>query len=250
MSWSTGLRPASWRGVPFSVLAGQAELARRTAIHEYPYRDDVWAEDLGRGRNSWALTGRLVGEDAVARRDQMQAAADTPGPGELIHPTFGSLTVTCIGFQASEAWDNGRVIELSFLFIKDGGRKYPAGSAATGSAVENLAETADAAAEGDFLDKAKAAFQGGREAINNVVATAQSYAGAAQRIVNDATSALHSVGSFIPGADKVISRFERGARSVLGKTLGVATNYINKAASARSGVERLATNVTATANRL
>ena len=35
-------------GVGFVLDAGDTAAGRRVAIHEYPYRDDAWAEDLGK----------------------------------------------------------------------------------------------------------------------------------------------------------------------------------------------------------
>ncbi|HSR77153.1 MAG TPA: DNA circularization N-terminal domain-containing protein, partial [Xanthobacteraceae bacterium] len=46
--WWEQLQPGSWRGVPFVMDAAENRAGRRTAIHEYPYRDTVWVEDLGR----------------------------------------------------------------------------------------------------------------------------------------------------------------------------------------------------------
>lgn len=43
------LLPASWRGVPFAVTDHVTTVTRRQAVHEYPDREDVWTEDMGRG---------------------------------------------------------------------------------------------------------------------------------------------------------------------------------------------------------
>ena len=250
MSWSSSLRPASWRGVPFAVLTSDADLTRRTAVHEYPWRDDVWAEDLGAGRNTYAIAGRLVGDDAIALRDQMADAVSIPGPGELIHPTFGSLIVACIGFRPSEAWDEGRVINLEFLFVRASDRQFPAAALDTGGAVKELADVADAASEGSFVDRAVAMYESGREAVNQAVTTAQTYVGAAMRTVNDATSVVNSVGAVVPGVGRVLGRYTSAARSLVGSAVSSAGRYVNQAATARSRVEALVTNVQAAAKRL
>ncbi|MBX6386930.1 MAG: DNA circularization N-terminal domain-containing protein [Microbispora sp.] len=252
-SWTEGLRPASFRGVPFSVLSAEAGLARRTAVHEYPFRDDVWVEDLGGGRNTFGLTGFLVGDDVISLRDDMQAAAQTPGPGELIHPTFGSLTVACVDFRTAERWDAGRVIELSFAFVRAGERLYPGSDPATGDAVRSAADAADQAASGDFVSRIGATLRQGGAAINGVISTAQKYGGMAQRLVGDATRVLHSVGGMIPGMDRVFSRYLSGARRFLGQIgsdVGTARGFINGAATTRSAVDRAAADLTRAANSL
>jgi prophage DNA circulation protein len=41
-------QPASFRGVIFHVETGGKSSGRRTVTHEYPKRDDPYAEDMGR----------------------------------------------------------------------------------------------------------------------------------------------------------------------------------------------------------
>ncbi|WP_264802546.1 DNA circularization N-terminal domain-containing protein, partial [Acetobacter fabarum] len=41
----------SFRAVPFAMLGSGGETGRKQAVHQYPYRDGVYVEDLGkRGR--------------------------------------------------------------------------------------------------------------------------------------------------------------------------------------------------------
>lgn len=253
MSWLEALRPASFRGIPFSVAQGEAELTRRIAVHEYPWRDDVWPEDLGAGRNTYALRGWVVGDDAIAQRDQLIEALDDGGPGELIHPTFGSLQVACIGFRAGEDRDNGRVIDLDMLFVKGGARQFPASVAATADGVASAAAAAEDASQKSFLARLKDTIKSGAQTITGIVRTAQSYAGAAQRLVGDAARVVHSVGAVVPGLEKSLGRYIRGARSILGSVssgVGTVQGYITRAATARSNVEKLSSDLTAAAKRL
>ena len=48
------LQPASWRGMGFAVTGGRVRAGRRKALHEYPFRDGVWVEDMGSGAGSTA----------------------------------------------------------------------------------------------------------------------------------------------------------------------------------------------------
>jgi prophage DNA circulation protein len=50
------LQTASFRGVPFKVIAAQAKKGRRQAIHEYPYVDGGWPEDMGRALRTYYPT--------------------------------------------------------------------------------------------------------------------------------------------------------------------------------------------------
>lgn len=116
--WALGLQPASWRGVQFAVRNSTIKRGRRIAVHEYPFRDDVWVEDLGRGTRVVSFTGFLIGDDVFAQRDDMVAAAEAPGIGELVHPSLGSLQATVTEFSAGERFDLGRVVEIEFSFIQ------------------------------------------------------------------------------------------------------------------------------------
>lgn len=161
MSWFDELQQASFRGVPFGVLGGNSRFGRRVAVHEYPMRDKPYIEDLGRSTRHIHITGFLVensrvygGGSALAQRDAMVTAAERLGPGSLIHPTLGQLTVSVPdgGLSVTERWDLGRVFEISFSFIESGDRLFPAVSNTTGSALDALADALNLGAAADFVN--------------------------------------------------------------------------------------------------
>jgi len=67
---------------------------RRTQVHEYPQRDKPWVEDLGRSAREIAFEAFVVGADYVDQANRLLSAIEEPGPGALIHPWFGTLTVS------------------------------------------------------------------------------------------------------------------------------------------------------------
>lgn len=98
--WSERLHPASFRGVPFAVLAADGVFGRRQAIHEYPYRDTAWIEDLGRATRSLTIRGFLIqssglynAPDVMTQRDSLIAACEMPDAGTLVHSTLGQKPV-------------------------------------------------------------------------------------------------------------------------------------------------------------
>ncbi|WP_410015804.1 DNA circularization protein [Sodalis sp. C49] len=126
--WRENLFPASFRGVPFAVVAGQGTFGRRQAVHEYPYRDTPWVEDMGRSTRRLTLHGFIVqssllysAADVMKQRDSLIAACETGGSGTLIHPTLGELTVSIPegGLKISEGI-GGRVFEFSLTVIESG----------------------------------------------------------------------------------------------------------------------------------
>lgn len=117
MAWETTLLPASFRGILFEVQATQDDIERAIVTHEYPYVDGANVEDLGRAPRRFVLTAVFYGDDYEVQLQQLTDALDMPGPGELIHPVFGSKQVqfvrTSIPHQA-ELPDQTR-LQLEFL---------------------------------------------------------------------------------------------------------------------------------------
>ncbi|UTH76020.1 DNA circularization protein [Chromobacterium sp. IIBBL 290-4] len=95
LSASLGASPApvdaSFRGVRFDCLKSADSAQRDQAMHEYPYKDGADVEDLGRKARKVSLSAMFWGKDYQSRLRQFVAALDAAGPGELIHPVFGSM---------------------------------------------------------------------------------------------------------------------------------------------------------------
>jgi prophage DNA circulation protein len=196
-SWLSKLRPASFRGVPFKVLEGQLKFGRRSVIHEYPFRDTVWVEDLGRAARRIAFTAYIVGDDVIAQRDQLLKVCEEAGAvegGELVHPTLGRMIVSLAdGVSCAERWERGRVFELAFSFVEQGKRIFPNSAVDTQSAVAGAAEKAKAAAKANLIGAAAGALKSGLAVVAQATSAVSTWAGAAQRLVNDATNLYHFV---------------------------------------------------------
>lgn len=158
MSWTNRLQRASWRGVPFGVITVGGRFGRRQAVHTYPFRDTIWVEDLGRAGRRIMLIGFLVenslvygGGDVLQQQERMIAAAEAEGPGTLVHPTLGALTVSLAEpIEITTGRESGLAFELRFVFIEAGKRVFPAAAASTQDQTNTAATTVDAAVLGDF----------------------------------------------------------------------------------------------------
>jgi hypothetical protein len=78
------LQTASFRGVPFKVLAARVKKGRRWAVHEYPYVDGGWPEDMGRMlRSYWrhhTICPKSYGKPKNEQRQRvLKAAGRTSG---------------------------------------------------------------------------------------------------------------------------------------------------------------------------
>jgi prophage DNA circulation protein len=205
MSWMQQLRRASYGGVPFGVRDGELRVGRRNAVHTYPFKDDVWVEDLGRSARRIMLTGFLVengvygGGAVIDQREQLVAVCESAGPSTLVHPTLGSLQVSLLDSAFRERWDQGRVFEVVFTFIEGGQREFPSADLSTPDQVVGMCDAADVAASSDFASGAVSALAGGAAVVNAAVSSASSFAAQAQGLVSDATNLMHTVAT-LPGS--------------------------------------------------
>jgi len=115
--WRDRRQEASFRGVPFWVDTDSVPVGRRTQVHEYPQRDQPFVEDLGRTTRRYQFFGFVVGDDCLAQRDRLLAALDTPGPGELVHPWFGRMTVTAGECDVSHSRNELGMVRFGLLFV-------------------------------------------------------------------------------------------------------------------------------------
>lgn len=83
----------------------------------------------GRGTRKITIRGFIVhnslgydAPDVITQRDSLVAACETEGPGTLIHPTLGELTVSVPdgGLRVLESVDNGRSFEFTLTVIESG----------------------------------------------------------------------------------------------------------------------------------
>lgn len=149
-SWRANLRPASFRGVAFLVEGSDFAGGRRIALHEYPQRDEPFAEDLGRGSRRYSISAVLIGDDYMTRRDALVAALETSGPGTLVDPYRGSLTVQVETFAVSELRDEGRMARIQMQFVEAGPLLYPSAATSTAGTVRGGAAGLLAAAQSAF----------------------------------------------------------------------------------------------------
>lgn len=149
------LRPASFRGVAFEVESHSESGGRRVELHEYPLRDTPYAEDLGKKAGKWQIEAFLVnGKSGYAeRRDKLREALNASGPGTLIHPYLGELSVSVDGYSLKETTREGGYCTFSISFVEAGQPVEPDVEKDTAANVLDKAEAAKEAATAGFLDE-------------------------------------------------------------------------------------------------
>lgn len=149
MAWTDKFRPGSFRGVPFKIDSHRWEIGRRTETHEYASRDEPWSEDLGRKTRRWTVEAYVIGPDYFAARDALAAALEVKGPGVLVHPWLGTLTVSLDGpASVEESVTEGGQARFSIPFVEAGVNLAPTIAVDTSAtaAISGQATAATAAA--------------------------------------------------------------------------------------------------------
>ena len=150
------LRPASFRGVAFEVESHSESGGRRIELHEYPLRDTPYAEDLGKKAGKWQIEAFLISRKNsgyVERRDKLREALNASGPGTLIHPYLGELSVSVDGYSLKETTREGGYCTFSISFVEAGQPVEPDVEKDTAANVLDKAEAAKEAATAGFLDE-------------------------------------------------------------------------------------------------
>ena len=269
--WMDQLRPASYKGIPFGVLASAVKFGRKNVIHNYPLRDTVWVEDLGRAARRITMEGFLVENAAYLQtyfhelgspsssviewRKNLIVACEASGDGELIHPTLGRLRVSLLDIEVSEQWDEGRVFKIRFTFLEGGQRIFPGNTTSTPDDVDSKSKDANDKIKQDFAKRVAASLRSGAAAVMAAVNAVQKYSRMVQGLINDATNIKNLVlnaGSLLQAASGQSSgrRFsggsvltptaqtplqQRGAGSAAMTQVNVASKNLITSATALSG---------------
>jgi prophage DNA circulation protein len=240
--WWQQLQPGSWRGCGFVLDAGETRAGRRIAIHEYPYRDDAWAEDLGKLPRRFSVQAYITGDDVYQQRDAMLRAVEQSGPGTLIHPTLGSVQCVLLEFACADRRERGRYIELQFTFILAGDVQYPSTSIATGSAVLNAATNLTTASASDLAGTLRQIVSVPQAAI----ATVQQFTGMASAAVADASRIVGSV----RGLQGFFGRYATGSRATMLPATATVSSVLGAVTTTRTAVDSAANLVNLTASLL
>lgn len=125
MTWRDQLQPASFRGVPFAVISGSVTAGRRLARHEYPQRDVPYLEDMGRRAREYKVEAYIIGPDYMSGRDQLLAAIEEEGPGQLVHRYYGTKLVAVAECELTESTEFGGMAKFTLQFVEAGEQAQP-----------------------------------------------------------------------------------------------------------------------------
>lgn len=134
MTYKSELQKASFRGIEFGIKDIDTTIGRRTIFHEYPSRDDAYAEDMGRKGREFSINAFVMVPNDFSLSKQLKSALeDYATPGTFVHPTLGIFTVTpkeCIHRYVNT---DGGIEYFSVTFVETVGNNYPQVTADTQS---------------------------------------------------------------------------------------------------------------------
>jgi prophage DNA circulation protein len=121
---------ASFRRVMFHVESGGRSSGRRTVVHEYPKRNDPYAEDMGRHARRFQFSGYLIYRPSnpiyeyTSQRKLLYEALEADDVGTLIHPVFSpgptGITAMCERFSMTESRERGGYTQFEMQFVEHG----------------------------------------------------------------------------------------------------------------------------------
>jgi prophage DNA circulation protein len=156
MTWKSGLRRASFRGVRFDgVEERELEGGRRIQNHQFPKRDSNFPEDMGMATREFSVDAYLIGDDYMSRRDRLIAACEKKGAGTYVDFWGRSQRVVCPRFRLIEENQEGRMCRFRLDFLADGGAaaQAPISYAATAVQLASSAASLISAATSRFSSK-------------------------------------------------------------------------------------------------
>lgn len=217
--WQSQLKPCSFRGVPFAILNEEGSHGRRQAVHEYPYRDTAWIEDMGRGTRRFIIRGFLVqnslvygGGDVISQRLALIAACEEKGSGTLMHPTLGEMTVSIPenGLRISGSAESGRSFEFTLMVIESGLKVFAVtGNTTSGETVRTNYLKLVSTAVLSTIARVKSEIRGVTQGINTIKGTITFWTSMVDSTISEVTNVSNVLSSTF--GNNRYGRYSKGA---------------------------------------
>ena len=224
MSWRdrlvwnlNNLEKASFRGAPFYVDSVDTGIGRRNVVHQFPFKDEPFIEDLGPDAdefqvNAYVIQNKDNGFDYFNERDALISALRGSGPGTLVHPSYGEVTVSVIGkARIRESFTaEGGIARFTITFVQSLETSL---NIRTNIYTNNKERVDEVAIRG--LKKSKDAFAGS-EILDSI-----------EKAVSKASGYVHAGVSEIVMNNDIV-KFLNGFSSVIGSTRNTITSTVSK----------------------
>ena len=192
-----------FRNVPFNLDSTTFEGGRRIVVHEYPFKEVSYSEDLGRKKREYSFEAFVNGENYESARDQLIAACENvDGEGLLVHPYFGTKKVVCTGCSVRESKSELGIAFFSLSFVEVGEKLNPSSAIDTASKVKSTIE--------ELQDISSAAF----EAIYSVADTPSFVTDSAEEKIQAFTDVVNGQAKKINGVTEKLADYTYQIRNM------------------------------------
>lgn len=198
--WKLNLRHASFRDIPFYFDSSEFKAGRKTVVHDFPKRDLVTIEDMGRATREFSITAYFLGSDYQDYRDAFINAIEQKGAGKLVHPFYGEIDVYVTGtISVSENKTDGGYATVSISVIESKEPQYVDPNFATDITLF------------DAIDAAISSIQDQFDKVFSMANAAQSAIDKTTKAVTDAVLLISNV----KVAAREIKQFQSAAQNLL-----------------------------------
>jgi prophage DNA circulation protein len=202
------LQTASFRGVTFLIGDSSTDGGRKTITHEYPNTDRRVVEDIGLLQDTFSLTGIVVTQEDFTDRDDLKDALTQAGPGELVHPFFGTVTVVAKPFNVVENTSELGIARFTMLFERSQDPIFPTQAAVKTSLIKSQSDIVIASVaenigeEFSVLDNIKSNYQSALTQLQSVGDRFNEIGRTVSAVTNFISSFSATVTSFV---DNIVS---------------------------------------------
>lgn len=117
---------AKFRGVEFHHESGSQSGGRRIVVHEYPFREEHYTEDLGRKARTWTVSGYLLQPDVRDKMRRLRNAFEQFGAGPLYHAWANKTIIARVqDYSFDDTRDDLTRINFSATFVERGDTASP-----------------------------------------------------------------------------------------------------------------------------
>lgn len=238
MSWRDNLLDASFRGASFKVSDTFTEVGRRTVLHQYPFSDTPYVEDLGKDADQFTINGYVIANigndlDYWGVRDALIAALREKGSGTLVHPFLGEQEVALVGkARLTESFMEGGVARFTMTFVQAEKieRLFSAATVDHEAAVDTAVEEAGAVWDDQF-DTMYTLEDAPGFSVLDAIDTAQSYLSmtrsAISAIRNAPMAAISTALSFVASVENTLSQVISLPCDLANSLVSAADSFIN-----------------------
>ena len=227
MSYKDRIQTGSFRNVDFEIDAHTFEGGRRVVLHEFPERDEPFAEDMGRRGRSFVLEVHIIDDDYFSQRDRLIRALERKDYGILIHPYLGRKEVQCTGFSVSENVREGRIVYFTLNFVERGKPINPTGIFSKifgvfdqiNETIESLREDFQAVYEianlpGYVADRASDVLNEALDTFNEAIGVVPQTVDVVDQIKNDINDLRNEIPSILGDSGEIFDSFTEVEREL------------------------------------